>query len=169
MFCVLWLPTSPWTRTFKYKLIATVASSPPISSSLQRFWAACCGALRSVLQARRAGGHETSDLRAQKLEQLDLPQAGRGGQAPGLHCSHLQPDASDGHVDGKAPYEEEPWPEGGCGAAIRLGSPRWNTRLSSRAVALSIYSGPGVQEPIFLHSGHPITHSLEMLDGKFRN
>lgn len=94
--------------------------SPPTSFSLQRFWPARCGAVRPVLQARWAGCHETSDLRAQELEQLNLPEAGCGSQAPGLHCSHLQPDAADRHVDGKASHEEEPWPEGGWAVAIPL-------------------------------------------------
>ena len=92
-----------------------------------------------VLQARRAGGHEAADLRAEELEQLHLPEAGGGGQAPGLHRPHLQPDAADRHVDGLPADGEEQRAEGTDRGGV-LGS------LSSTGVDVESYgSGTRVE------------------------
>ena len=104
-----------WPRLSHREPAAAAASAPIRSLSAQRLRAAGRGAAGPVLQARRADRHETAHLRAEKLEQFHLPLAGRRGQAPGLHRSHLQPDAADRHVDGEAANEEEPWPQGVCG------------------------------------------------------
>lgn len=61
------------------------------------------GVIGPVIQARRAAGNETADLRAKELEQCHMPAACSGSQASGLHCSHMQPNASDRYVDGQTP------------------------------------------------------------------
>lgn len=78
----------------------------------QGVWSAGIRAAGPVLQARRAGGHEAAHLRAEELEQLYLPEAGCGRQAPRLHRTHLQPDAPHGHVDGHASHGKEPGHQG---------------------------------------------------------
>lgn len=78
----------------------------------QGIWPVGLWTAGSVLQTRRAGGHEVADVRAEELEQLHVSEAGRRCQASWLHRSHLQPDAADWHVDGLPEDGEEQQSEG---------------------------------------------------------
>lgn len=70
------------------------------------------GTVGPVIQAGRATGNETADLRAEELEQRHMPAACSGSQAQGLHCSHLQPNAAHRHVDGSSADAQKFWPKG---------------------------------------------------------
>ena len=94
--------------------LLSAGGAPP-----QRVRPAGCGASGPVLQAGRADGHEAAHVRAEELEQRHLSAAGGSGQAPGLHRSHVQPDAADGHVDGTPTYAQELGLEGTGGERVR--------------------------------------------------
>lgn len=79
---------------------------------MQGLWPVGSGAVGPVIQARRATGNETADLRAEELEQCHMPAARSGSEAQGLHCSHLQPNVAHRHVDGSSQDAQKFWPKG---------------------------------------------------------
>lgn len=87
---------------------------------LQGLWPVGSRAVGPVIQARRAAGNETADLRAEELEQCHMPAACSGSQAQGLHRPHLQPDAAHRHVDGSSPDAKKLWPKGHSCFKIKL-------------------------------------------------
>lgn len=82
---------------------------------VQGVWSAGLRAAGSVVQTRRAGGHEAADVRAEELEQLHVSEASGRCQTPRLHRPHLQSDAAHRHVDGLPEDGQKQQPEGMSG------------------------------------------------------
>lgn len=80
---------------------------PLTTVSLQTVWPACPGCVGEGLQTEWKDGHETVDLRTQKLEQFYLFEAGCFWRVEALRFTYLYPNATNWYVDGASENEEK--------------------------------------------------------------